>query len=178
MTTTPSNAGPATQTLSPAQYLYSELEGELASTRKVLERFPEGKGDWRPHEKSRTIGALATHVAELSALGVMVLQTNGMNAGERKPRPPLDSAAELLALFDERTAALREALAAADYESLEQDWPIRMGDRVLLSAPRRTMMRTLLINHLIHHRAQLGVYYRLLGVAVPGTYGPTADEPF
>src|SRR6266536_1511525 len=152
MTTTPSDTGPATQTLSPAQYLYSDLEAELASTRRVLERFPEGKGDWRPHEKSRSIGQLATHVAELSTLGVMVLQMSGMNVGERKPRPPLDSAAELLALFDERAGALRDALAGVDYESLEQDWPIRMGDRVLVSAPRRAMMRTLLINHLIHHR--------------------------
>lgn len=178
MTTTPSDTGSATQNLSPAQYLYADLEAELASTRKVLERFPEGKGDWRPHEKSRTIGALATHVAELSALGVMVLQKDEMIAGQRKPLTPLNSPAELLALFDDRAKMLRDALAGADYEGLEQDWPIRMGDRVLLSAPRRAMMRTLVINHLIHHRAQLGVYYRLLGVPVPGTYGPTADEAF
>ena len=178
MTTTPSEASPSSQNLSPAQYLYSDLEAELASTRKVLERFPEGKGDWRPHEKSRTIGQLATHVAELSALGAMVLKADGMNAGERKALAPLNSPAELVTLFDERVKMLREALAGVDYESLEQDWAIRMGDRVLLSAPRRAMMRTLMINHMIHHRAQLGVYYRLLGVPVPGTYGPTADEPF
>src|SRR6266498_3784563 len=102
MTTTPSEGGTATHTLSPAQYLYSDLEAELASTRKVLERFPEGKGDWRPHDKSRTIGQLATHVAELSALGVMVLKNDGMNTGERKPLEPLNSPAELVALFDER----------------------------------------------------------------------------
>ena len=178
MSATHTETAPAWQNHNPADFLYSDLEQELAATRRVLERFPDGKGDWRPHEKSRTIGELATHVAELSGLGAMVLQASFMDVTQRQQLSPANSAAELLSIFDDRAARLRDAVASVDFEALEQPWSFRRGERVLVSAPRRAMMRTLYFNHIIHHRAQLGVYYRLLGVPVPITYGPTADEAF
>lgn len=157
--------------------LLVDLEGELASTRRVLERFPEGKGDWKPHEKSRSIGVLATHVADIPARGTSILKTDGYDFTKRAPLPELNSAEELVALFDERADELRAALANADDSVLDQTWSLRGGDRVFLTAPKRNLLRSMLVNHIIHHRAQLGVYYRLLGVPVPGVYGPTADEP-
>ena len=166
------------ETSSAAGILYNDLDDELAATRKTLERFPDGKGDWRPHEKSRTIGELAAHVAQLPGLGLMILQTDELDAATRPPLPQVNSAAEVLALFESVAGRLRQAVAAADFAALERPWTLRRGDKVFLSRPKRALMRTMLINHLIHHRAQLGVYYRLLGVPVPGIYGPTADEPF
>jgi uncharacterized damage-inducible protein DinB len=161
-----------------ADLLYDDLEGELAATRKTLERFPDGKGAWRPHEKSRPIGELAAHVAQIAGLGIAILETDELDGAKRPPLPQLNSVAELLALFDPLAARLRQAVAAADLATLERPWTLRRGDRVFLSRPKRSLMRTMMINHLIHHRAQLGVYYRLLGVPVPITYGPTADEQF
>jgi uncharacterized damage-inducible protein DinB len=178
MSATHTETAPTGQNLTPAEFLFTDLEQELAATRRVLERFPEGKGDWRPHEKSRTLGELATHVAELSGLGAMVLQAPFMDVTQRQKLSPANSASELLAIFDERAARLRNAVASVDFEALEQPWSFRRGDQVVFSAPRRAMLRTLYFNHIIHHRAQLGVYYRLLGVPVPITYGPTADEAF
>lgn len=161
-----------------ADLLYDDLEGELVATRKTLERFPDGKGAWQPHEKSRPIGQLAAHVAQLAGLGIAIIETDELDAAKRPPLPQLNSVAELLALFDPLAARLRQAVAAADFATLERPWTLRRGDRVFMSRPKRSLMRTMMINHLIHHRAQLGVYYRLLGVPVPITYGPTADEQF
>ncbi|HEY8166515.1 MAG TPA: DinB family protein [Gemmatimonadaceae bacterium] len=163
---------------SAADLLYSDLNDELAATRKTLERFPEGKGDWRPHEKSRTIGELAAHVAQLPGIGIAILESDGLDAAQRPPLPKVNTAAELLAIFDGVAGRLRQAVASTDFAVLEQPWTLRRGDTVFFTRPKRPLMRSVLINHLIHHRAQLGVYYRLLGVPVPSIYGPTADEQF
>lgn len=162
--------------LSPAQLLYPDLEAELSTTRRTLERFPEGKGDWRPHEKSMTLGRLATHVAELPQLGAMVLETDEMDVAKRPRTQPVTSSAELTSLFDSSVGRLKPAISAASQADLEKTWTLRFGDKVVLSAQKRVLMRTLLMNHLVHHRAQLGVYYRLLGIPVPSMYGPSADE--
>jgi uncharacterized damage-inducible protein DinB len=156
--------------------MYGDFESEHASTRRMLERFPDAHRDWRPHENSRTIAELATHVADIPNRGVAILTTDGMEMGARKPLPPVGAAAELLALHDANVAAQKRALAEADPSELSKDWTIRRGDRVILSAPRFQMLRTVMMSHLIHHRAQLSVYYRLLGVSVPGMYGPSADD--
>src|SRR5438045_7519628 len=157
--------------------LLCDLDGELESTRRVLERFPAGKGDWKPHEKSRSIGVLATHVADIPARGTSILESDGFDFTKRAPLPNLDSPEDLVALFDERASGLRAALAKAEDSVLGQTWSLRGGDRVFITAPKRNLLRSMLVNHIIHHRAQLGVYYRMLGVPVPGVYGPTADEP-
>ncbi|HEX5438320.1 MAG TPA: DinB family protein [Gemmatimonadaceae bacterium] len=176
-TSTPSSAR-APESSSPAKLLYSDLEIELDVTRRFLERYPDGKGDWMPHEKSMKLGRLATHVADIPRYGKMLLETDEMDfATNRPPLTPVDSAQELLAIFDARAAETRATLAATDYASLERPWTMRNGEQVILSAPKGALVRRMMINHLVHHRAQLGVYYRLLGVPVPGSYGPSADEP-
>jgi uncharacterized damage-inducible protein DinB len=167
---------PALADRSPVELLYADFAAEHTSTRRMLERFPDGKGDWRPHEKSRTLAQLATHVASILNGGTLMLQTDESDILTRVPQPPLEAVAALLAHFDAGVAAFDAALAAATFEQLDRNWTMRRGDVVLVSAPRRVLLRRVTMNHLIHHRAQLGVYYRLLGVPLPGVYGPSADE--
>jgi uncharacterized damage-inducible protein DinB len=165
-----------TDVASTLDMLYSDFEDEHAATRRLLERFPDAKHDWRPHEHSRTIAELATHVADIPNRGVAILTTSEMEAGARKPLVPLTTATELLATHDAAVAAQKAALANANVAALASDWQVRRGDQVVMRGPRYRLLRTLMMSHLIHHRAQLGVYYRLLGVPVPGMYGPSADD--
>lgn len=170
------STNPSNDTTSTLNMLYSDFEAEHAATRRLLERFPDSRHDWRPHEHSRTIAELATHVADIPNRGVTILTTSEMEAGARKPLAPLTTAAELLALHDAAVAAQEAALAKADLSALSSTWTVRRGDQVMLSGPKYRLLRTVMMSHLIHHRAQLGVYYRLLGVPVPGMYGPSADD--
>jgi len=155
-----------------------DMEEELGSTKRVLERFPDGQGSWRPHEKSKTLAELARHVADIPGLAATILETEEMDALARPPREPLHTSAELIAHFDGGVSALRAALSRADDERMRGEWALRAGDRMFVRRPRRALLRTMFLSHMIHHRAQLGVYYRLLNVPVPSVYGPTADEPF
>lgn len=161
---------------SPAGLLYPDLQGELASTRRVLERYPQGKADWKPHDKSMPLGNLATHIAELPMVGVFLLETDETDVSTRERKPPANDSKLLLEAFDANVAKLNAVLATTTFAALEKSWTLKFGDKVLLAGRRSALMRTLLINHIIHHRAQLGVYYRLLGISVPGIYGPSADE--
>jgi uncharacterized damage-inducible protein DinB len=174
MTTASASSSPRSDSSSATGLLYPDLEPELASTRCMLERYPEGKDDWRPHDKSRPLGKLAVHVAELVNLGTIILETDEMDAAKPRQVPTLGTAAELVTFFDQNVERFRPALAAAD---LDRQWTLRVGEKVFFSHTKRVLVRNMMINHIIHHRAQLGVYYRLLGVPLPGTYGPTADEP-
>ena len=169
-----------TQQQLPAAFLnagFGDLDAELASTRKVLERFPEGKGAWKPHTKSRAISQLASHVAQLPWLGMTILEKDQFDAMGPRERPELQTSAELLALFDDICAKLRSTIADTSAEKLNEPWTMRAGEKVFFTAPKRLALRGVFLSHLIHHRAQLTVYYRLLDVPVPGLYGPTADEP-
>ena len=175
----PSSSSPSTgspATMSPAELLFSDFAAEHASTRRMLERYPDGKGDWRPDAKSRPLGPLATHVAGIVTRGTLVLETDGLDVTTRQPPPTFDSARELLAYFDENVARFSARLAETDYETLAQSWAMRRGSQVLIERPRGYLLRVLMMSHLVHHRAQLGVYYRLLGIPVPGMYGPSADD--
>jgi uncharacterized damage-inducible protein DinB len=163
-------------TLSPAELLYGDFAAEHAVTRRFLERYPDGKGDWRPHERSRTLAHLATHVADIVNRGTAVITTDGMEIGARRPLTPVDSSRELLALFEEGAQRFSAALATTDLDHLAQPWAIHREGRTLMEYPRRLMIRQIMMSHLVHHRAQLGVYYRLLGIPVPGSYGPSADD--
>jgi uncharacterized damage-inducible protein DinB len=156
--------------------LYSDFEAEHAATRRLLERFPDSRHDWRPHEHSRTLAELATHVADIPTRAVSILTTSEMEAGARKPLAPLTTAAELLAAHDANVAAQKAALTNADPAALSSEWRVRRGDQIVIRGPRYRLLRTLMMSHLVHHRAQLGVYYRLLDVPVPGMYGPSADD--
>lgn len=161
-----------------AMHVFDDLSRELAATRRVLERLPDDQLGWRPHVKSFTLGALATHVATLPGVAHDILRADVMDLATRpSPRQALPSRADLLATFDEQAAAWQDALAAATDEVLQGTWTLRHGTQVLDEAPRLEVLRHWCLNHLIHHRAQLTVYLRLLNVPVPGLYGPTADEP-
>jgi len=162
----------------PIAFLFPELDGELAKTRRMLERFPDAQAAWRPHPKSRPIDALASHIATTPFHGARLIETDELDMATRPAPPQAATATELLALFDQATTALRQALPKATGELLEQPWTLRMGPKVFFSLPRRLLLRDLVISHLVHHRAQLGIYYRLLDVPVPGSYGPSADEPW
>jgi uncharacterized damage-inducible protein DinB len=154
----------------------SDLARELATTRRTLERYPDGRGDWKPHAKSKSLGELASHVASIPGYGVSVMTQDKLDFATRKPTPTLDSARELLAEFDARAAVTTKAVESASEADLEKRWSMVAGDHVIGEGTRREMFRSLVLSHLIHHRAQLGVYYRLLGVPVPSMYGPSADE--
>ena len=162
-----------------ATLLFGDLDAELAGTRRTLERFPEGQQDWRPHPKSMPIGALAAHLATLPDFGERILASDALDfAAQPYVQKTFGTTAELLALFDRSVAAMRPLVAATDLAALDAAWTLRYGEQVLVSDRKAPLLRTLLINHMVHHRAQLGVYYRLLDVPVPGLYGPSADEAF
>ena len=159
-------------------YTFGDLDRELAATRRVLERVPDAHLDWRPHPKSFTLGALATHVATLPGIALDILRAAVMDLAARpSPKQALPSRERMLDAFDEYAASWQEELAEGTDAVLRGTWSLRHGDQVLDQAPRLEVLRHWCLNHLIHHRAQLTVYFRLLDVPVPGLYGPTADEP-
>ncbi len=159
----------------PITACFADLEEELASTRRMLQPYPDGKGEWRPHAKSRPLVHLANHVAGLPDLGTAVLTTDGLDLATRVPQPPVETAAGLLARFDEAAKKMMAAFASTSDEAFNGEWTLRHGEHVVLKGRRRDLLRRLMIGHMIHHRAQLGDCYRLLDVPVPGMYGPTAD---
>jgi uncharacterized damage-inducible protein DinB len=160
--------------------LIMELDREASSTRKMLERVPEGKNDWRPHPKSMTLGKLATHVATLPSWS-QSLKGDGFNVGVDTlgvPPPPATTAG-LVALFDKTIADAKATLNALDDARVMGLWALSMKGKPVFSMPRLAVVRTLILNHTVHHRGQLSVYLRLLDVPIPGMYGPSADEnPF
>lgn len=160
-----------------ANELYADLDLELAATRRVLERIPFEHWDWKPHEKSMSLGRLATHLAELPHFAEVIASSDEMDMAATPYSPSkVTDRGGLLAVFDERAASMRRVVRTLDVERLAQNWKLRAGDTVYLDAPRSLLLRQHGISHPVHHRAQLTVYLRLLGVAVPGMYGPSADE--
>lgn len=166
-----------------AAALLPEFDHEAANTRKTLERVPEDKLGWKPHPKSPTLGWLASHVAELPHWTVIALQQDSLDLAPPGAPPPrreeAKTRAELLARFDERVAAARTALAGASDETLLSPWTLMKSGQQLMTMPKLAVVRSFVMNHGIHHRAQLTVYLRLNDVPVPALYGPSADEaPF
>jgi uncharacterized damage-inducible protein DinB len=162
--------------MSIAQSLLPEFDHEMANTRKTLERVAENKLDYKPDPKSMSLGVLASHVAE------MVGWLPSMMQGPELDIPPdfkpflATSRKELLDTFDKNVAGSRAALAAAGDQALMQEWSLKFGGNAMFSMPRIAVYRSMIMNHVIHHRAQLTVYFRLNGIPVPGLYGPSADE--
>jgi uncharacterized damage-inducible protein DinB len=158
----------------------ADLEREAASTRRALERVPEGRNDWKPHEKSMQLGYLATLVATiLGWIDTMVNQDQLDMAPKNAPkfRPQeLKANRELLTALDESVAKARKALENTTDEHLLTTWKFVVGGHVASENPRHIMIRDAVFSHLAHHRGQLTVYLRLNGVAVPAIYGPSADE--
>jgi uncharacterized damage-inducible protein DinB len=165
------------ETESPLTVLFTDLDGELATTRRMLERVPNGHDDFRPHAKSRSLGELATHLAQLPGFGMMMLTTDDFDGKAQRPNEPnLSSSADRVKMFDELSAQLRGVLRQLTWDKARSTWTLRIGDNVLLESPRMNVFRTAFITHSAHHRAQVGVYLRLLDVAVPYSYGASADE--
>ena len=156
--------------------LLKEMEQEAQTTRKMLERIPEDKYDWQPHEKSMTVRRLATHIAELPGWVKMALTTDELDfaKGEYKP-VVINNNAELLAYFEKSYADGREHLAGTNENELLLNWTLRSGDQVYNVYTKAEVIRTAFCQT-VHHRAQLGVFLRLLNVPIPGSYGPSADE--
>ena len=156
-----------------------EFDLEMASARRTLERIPEDKLAWKPHEKSMSMGRLAGHVAELPSMGVRVMQSDSFDVGSRPAgfRPLVaESQKHVLEAFDKNVAEARAAMASASDTEWAKNWTLAMGEKKFYDGPRVGALRRMMMHHIIHHRAQLGVYLRLNGVPVPSVYGPSADE--
>jgi len=164
--------------MSLAAALVSDLEEEAVKTRKLLAVVPEGRMDWKPHEKSMSLGQLVGHVAENPAWIPAMLEDE-MDFAELmkdyRPFAPRDRS-EALEALERNVRTASEAVRGRDDGLLEGTWTARMGDKVLMSLPKHKAIRETGIHHWVHHRGQLTVYLRLLDVPLPGLYGPTADQ--
>lgn len=162
--------------MSISQTLLPEFDQEMASTRKLLEVVPEDKFDYKPHEKSMAMGRLAGHVAELPLWAATTIKVDELNIqpGD-KPFEPATKA-ELLATFDKNAAEARKTIAEVSDEHLAKPWTLKFSGKEIFTMPRFAILRSMAMNHLIHHRAQLGVYLRLNDIPIPGMYGASADE--
>jgi uncharacterized damage-inducible protein DinB len=160
--------------------LLAEFDMEMDNTRRTLERVPDEKFGWKPHEKSGTLGWMATHIASIPHWAKMTMEQESLNlapaGGSNFVPPKADNRRELLELFDKNRAEARNALAAGDDSSFAKPWALVMGERELFREPRANVVRRMVFNHIIHHRGQLTMYLRLLNVPVPALYGPSADE--
>jgi uncharacterized damage-inducible protein DinB len=163
--------------MSLCQALAAELQQEAKTTRRILERVPEGSFDWKPHDKSMSLGRLAGHVAELPSLIVPALTQDELDfaAGTYQPFLP-SSTAELLEKFDGNIDKAVELLGGQTDERMGESWRLGSGEQTFFNGPRAAAVRVLALNHVVHHRGQLSVYLRLLDVPVPSIYGPSADE--
>jgi uncharacterized damage-inducible protein DinB len=159
--------------------LLQELEQEAQTTRRVLERVPANKLAWRPHEKARTLGELALHVAIVpGGVAALVASPSPVQAPQFSDPSP-SSASELIPALEQSIAKAKSVLGGMDDGTLMGTWRMMQGDRELFAVPRVAMLRSVMLNHWYHHRGQLTVYLRELGVPIPSIYGPSADEnPF
>ena len=156
--------------------LLAEYDHEVATTRKLLERVPEDKLAWKPHERSMSLGGLATHLGNIPNWGGAILNASHFDLGG--PSPHLEartSRADILAFFDASTKATRVVMDKTDAE-YQGMWALKRGGQDMFSMPRVAAFRTFVLYHLVHHRGQLSVYLRLNDVPLPPIYGPTADE--
>ena len=159
-----------------ADALVPEFDHEMTTTRKLLERVPEDKFDWKPHEKSFSLGALAAHLATLPVWGAETLNKSEIDIGGDRPQSAPPSKADLLANFDKNVAATRAALTGKTDAELMGVWSLKRGGHTIFTMPKTVVWRSFVLNHLVHHRGQLSVYLRMLDVPIPSIYGPSADE--
>jgi len=158
------------------QMFLKELDMEAKTTRKILSRIPDDKYDWQPHPKSMTMRRLATHVAELPSWITMTLTTSELDFASNPYKPEvINNTAELMNYFERTLEDAKAHLEAAKEEDLSESWTLRNGNEVYSTSPKSEVLR-MTYSQIIHHRAQLGVYLRLLDVPLPGTYGPSADD--
>lgn len=161
----------------PRVLLFPEIDAELALTRTMLSLVPWEQSEFKPHPRSMKLGSLATHVAQLPSFLTVMATTDELHFKPEDFAPPaLGSTADLLALFDTESTRMHAALANLDWARLDGSWKMTMGEHTLIDNKRGFLLRHMGVNHLVHHRAQLGVYLRLLDIKIPGSYGPSADE--
>jgi uncharacterized damage-inducible protein DinB len=156
--------------------LLPEFDHEMTTTRKVLERVPEDRFDWKPHAKSYSLRDLAQHVATVPMWGSVTLKQPELDTATMDPIPPVTNRAELLSMFDRNAATTRAALASTSDAELMAPWALKRGSQTIFSMPKAAVWRSFVMSHLIHHRGQLSVYLRLDDALVPSIYGPSADE--
>ena len=160
------------------QWVTTQFDQETKTTRRHLERLPADKLDWRPHEKSSTAGALASHLVECLRWTNEIFTKNEVNFDPATYKPyEASSTGALLEAFDKAVAEGKQVLAGVDEAAAMQPWSLKMSGHALFERPRIDVLRDFTLSHLIHHRGQFSVYLRLLNVPVPGSYGPSADEP-
>ncbi|MBX3396387.1 MAG: DinB family protein [Phycisphaerae bacterium] len=160
-----------------ASLFLQEFEQESRTTHRFLERTPEDKLNWRPHEKSMTVGQLALHIAAApGAIIEMAIQNDVAAPDFSRPAPQPASKAEIMAAFAMSVSAVKTSLPTISDAAMQETWRALRGDKVLFEMPRAAFVRSILLNHIYHHRGQFGVYLRLLGAQVPSSYGPSADE--
>jgi uncharacterized damage-inducible protein DinB len=158
------------------EQISKELESEAVTTRKMLQRVPTDKFGWAPHEKSMTMKRLATHIAELPSWIGMALNTSELDFSDNEYEPvDINDTTQLLEFFEKNLVDGRAQLAKAKADQLDEPWTLRNGQEVYSTNPKGEVLR-MSISQTIHHRAQLGVYLRLLNIPIPGSYGPSADE--
>jgi uncharacterized damage-inducible protein DinB len=162
--------------MSMAQNLLGEFDNEMANTRKTLERIPEDKLDYKPDPKSMSMGMLASHIAEMVGWLPAMMQSPTLDIPPEFKPFLATSRKQLLDTFDGNVKGSRAALAAASDPVMLDEWSLSFGGNKMFTMPRIAVYRSMIMNHVIHHRAQLTVYYRLNGVPVPALYGPSADE--
>lgn len=163
--------------MSYSKTLLPEFEEEMKNTRRLLECVPDGKFAYQPHPKSMTLARLASHVAEMPSWTSFTLDQEVLDLQPDFKPEIATSRAELLEKFDKGVAEAREKIAAATDDDWAKIWTFKYAGKTIMSMPRSAVMRSSIMNHLIHHRAQLGVFLRLNNVEIPGMYGPSADEP-
>ncbi len=164
--------------MSIAQALLAEFDMEMANTRRTLERLPEDKLEFKPDPTSMSMGRLAGHVAEMPGWAALTLGTDELDFAAGGYSPAVAQSREhVLQIADDNVKAARAAIAAASDADFMKPWTLRQGDQIFFTMPKIAVLRGMVMNHTIHHRGQLTVYYRMNGVPIPALYGPSADEP-
>lgn len=163
------------------QAMIPEFDMEMASTRKVLERIPDEKLDWKIHDKSNTIGWVANHLADVPRWVDMAISHDSLDVepvdGEKYKSPAEPTVAAIIALFDKNVAAARALLESVEDATLHEPWKLLKQGEEIMTLPRLAVLRSWVLNHSIHHRGHLCVYLRVNDIPVPGLYGPSADDP-
>ncbi len=164
--------------MSLSESFIAELQHESTTTRRLLERVPESEFDWKPHEKSMTMRQLATHVAEMTTWLPLTVHGDELDFAKMDYKPTIvETTNELVEFFEKNLADGVESLKGATDEQMMQPWKLRNGEEIYFEQPKAQVVRGMVLNHIVHHRAQLSVYLRLKDVPVPAMYGPSADEP-
>lgn len=163
--------------MSISELLLPEFDEEMKKTRTTLERVPTDQPNFAPHPKSMPLGKLAPHVAQLAGFGVPILTSPEVDFAKGSYKPlVVESPAQLVKVFDEGATKVRETLASTPDEAWTENWKLLIGGKAIFDGTRFLGYRQMFLNHIVHHRAQLGVYLRLIGQPVPSIYGPSADE--